>query len=36
MRTERQEGTCRADARSRHADSGLFLLFVIAAAAAAK
>lgn len=31
MRTERQEGTCRADARSRHADSGLFLLFVIVA-----
>lgn len=31
MRTERQEGTCRADTRSRHADSGLFQLFVIVA-----
>ena len=31
MRTERQEGTCRADTRSRHADSGLFMLFVIVA-----
>ena len=32
MRTERQEGTCRADTRSRHADSGLFMLFVIVGA----
>lgn len=31
MRTERQEGTCRADTRSRHADSGLFQLFIIVA-----